>query len=95
MKKYIIMGVMVAVLSLGMASVMSVNKPNKAEAQQNQIQKQNTIQQSSSCGCANGAGEGRGYKNRAQRQFIDTNNDGKCDKFVDANNDGKCDNCTR
>jgi len=86
MKKYIIMGVIVAVLSVGLAFAMSANKPNKAEAQQNQIQKQNNIEPSG-CGC---------QKQRIGACGCTENN--KCGNFVDADKDGQCDcggNCGR
>ncbi|HNV97219.1 MAG TPA: hypothetical protein PKL13_02780 [bacterium] len=79
MKKYLIMGVVVSVLSLGLAFVMSINKPNTAEAQQNKVQNRNNIEPSG-CGC---------QKKRAGDCGCTENN--KCGNFVDENNDGKCD----
>ncbi|MGE5479800.1 MAG: T9SS type A sorting domain-containing protein [Chloroflexota bacterium] len=35
--------------------------------------------------------EGHGCKTNCGKNFVDANNDGKCDNFVDADGDGKCD----
>ena len=81
------MGVIVAVLSLGFAFAMSLDKPNKAEAEQNGIQKQVINDTSSTCGCQKQKSGDCGCTEK-----------NKCGNFVDVNKDGVCDcggNCQR
>ncbi len=80
------MGVMVAVLSLSMAFVMSLDKPKKVEARQNNVNQQDTAIKSTGCGCTKNLGEKRGCGNGS-------GNGGQRSQFVDANKDGQCDKC--
>jgi hypothetical protein len=86
MKKYIVMGVVVAVLSVGMAFALNTQKVSNAKAQSNlrnnTVTKQADANLPKGCGCTQNEDKKCGCKDGGQRKnFVDANGDGQCDNY--------------